>query len=110
MEDKSQQLVIGFVSEEESVFCDQRDKVLKVESQVGSILLILSLDDDFDEEDLKNDGNEFFEGGKVISSGFEPEVTEKNVADFALIKLENAFQNNLNLVGFENKVLVSVIR
>ena len=106
LEDFSQKVVFGSESEEESVFSDEVDEVLKTESQTGGVVLVLSLDDNFDKEDFKDDGDEFFKSGELILSGFEFEIVVNNVADFLFIKLEHTLQNDFNFVNFKHQVLI----
>ncbi len=109
MEYLCQKFVIRSESEEESVISDQIDEVLKAESKPGSIFLILSLYDNFNEENFQDNGNKFFESGEFILSGLKLEIAVNNVADFTLVKLEYTLQDSFNFINFENQVLIDVI-
>jgi hypothetical protein len=89
LEDLSEQLIIGSELEEVSVFCEKGDELLKTEPKSLSVLLVLSLDDDLDEEDFQNDGHKLFECSKLILFSLKLEVRVNDITDFVFIKMEN---------------------
>lgn len=102
MEDFSQEFGLRSESQEESIISDQVNEVLKTESEAGCVFLVLSLDDNFNEKDLEDNGNKFFKSGEFFLSSFESEVSVNDVTDFVLVKLENALKNSFDFVDFED--------
>lgn len=90
LEDFGEKVVFRSESEEECVVSNDVNEVLETESKSAGIFFVLSLDDDFDKKDLKDDGDEFLECGEFVLSGLKLEVSVNNVCNFILIELENA--------------------
>ena len=109
LEDFGEEVVIGPESEEEGVIPDQINEVLETESQSAGVFLVLSLDDNFNEEDFKNDSDKFFKGGELILSGFELEVSVNDIGDFTFIQLEDTLQDSFDFIDLKHEVLIDII-
>ena len=109
MEDLGEEVVFRSESQEESVVSDDVDEVLEAESETAGVLFVLSLDDNFDEEDFQDDSDKFFKSSELIFSGFKLKVSVNNVRDFALIKLEDTLENGFDFINFKDQVFVEIV-